>query len=520
MKKLSILIIIILISLFVTAQEKKAENYGKKLVNWHLKDPKKDKVMGTSLERAYKELLKGMSPKKEIIVAVIDGGVDIFHEDLEGMVWINAKEIPDNGIDDDNNGYVDDVYGWNFIGNNKGENIVNENLEYTRIVKQGDTLHKEYKRAKDMYDKKHKEYVSEKRIIDKFLTDFQSNKAVILKYTGIDVKGTKDLKKVKDVNDEVKSAKGYLSVKFASGLSEDELKSYQENNAKYLDYYLNLDHNPREIVGDNPYDFNDRNYGNNDVKGPRADHGTPVAGVIAAVRNNKKGINGIASHVKIMALRTTPGGDERDKDVALAIIYAVDNGAHIINMSFGKEFSPEKEFVDEAIRYAEKHNVLLVSSAGNSKKNIDKELSYPTNILNDNTRATNWLSVGASNMYADANLVAWFSNYGKENVNIFAPGVDIVSLAPDNTYTKANGTSFSGPVVSGIAALIWSYYPELTPQELISLIVDSAYKLEADFRVRIPGLTKSTKFTELSISGGIINVYNAFELAKKRHGAN
>ena len=346
-------------------------------------------------------------------------------------------------------------------------------------------------------------------------------KEIIRENTGIDVKSADDLKNVKSKDQNVKYAKSFLEKKYSKGFKDSDLEAIKKNNQNYLDYFLNKSYNPRTTVGDDPLNFKDRNYGNNNVIGPRPDHGTPVSGIIAGIRDNNKGINGIAESVKIMVLRTTPNGDERDKDVALAIIYAVDNGANIINMSFGKQFSPQKEFVDEAVKYAEKHNVLIIHSAGNSGENIDVESSFPCNTYIDGTIATNFLTVGASDKTLNKTLPAVFSNYGKKNVDIFAPGVDIVSLSPDNSYCMHDGTSFSGPVVSGIAALILSYYPDLTPQQMISLLIDSSTKITKPKKVFKPGLSSDKKekvtFSELSKSGGVVNVYNALLLAKERY---
>ena len=286
------------------------------------------------------------------------------------------------------------------------------------------------------------------------------------------------------------------------------------SNAIYLNYYLNKDFNARTVVGDDPSTMDNKYYGNNDVKGPRSDHGTSVAGVIAAQRNNEIGINGIASNVKIMTLRSTPDGDERDKDVALAIIYAVDNGADIINMSFSKDLSPQKEFVDSAVRYAEKHGVLLVHGAGNKGLDLDLNESFPSDIYLDRTEPTNWLNVGATHIYLDKELCGVFSNYGMKHVDIFAPGVDVVSLDSSNTYIETSGTSIAAPILTGIAALILSYYPDLEPADLITILMESSHKVTKPKKVLIPNLSepkrKKVKFSTLSKSGGIVNAYNAF----------
>ena len=519
MKKITTLFISVLITICVFGQSKQVESFGKKNLNWFNKDVKTDKLMGTDVDKAYSLLLKDMKPKKTVIVAVIDGGVDINHEDLNGRIWINEDEIPNNNIDDDKNGYVDDVNGWNYIGNKSGENLNDENYEYTRIVKLNKEDDKDYKKAKSLYDKELDKQQTLKENIENFESNIKKAKEIIQENTGIEIKSPKDLEKVKSKDKNVKYAKSFLVKKYSKGFKDSDLDGIKKRNNEKLNCYLNKSYNPRSIVGDDPLNFNDRNYGNNNVKGPSPDHGTPVSGIIAGIRDNNKGINGIAESVKIMALRTTPNGDERDKDVALAIIYAVDNGANILNMSFGKQFSPQKEFVDEAVKYAEKHNVLIIHSAGNDGKNLDVEASFPCSSYIDGTIATNFLTVGASDKTLNKTLPAVFSNYGKNNVDIFAPGVDIVSLSPDNSYCMLDGTSFSGPVVSGIAALILSYYPDLTPQQMISLLIDSATKITKPKKVIKPGGDKKDKvaFDALSKSGGVVNVYNALLLAKERY---
>lgn len=515
MKKYVILFVLLISYISITAQEESVDNYNPKYLNWQNKDLSINDVMGTSVNKLY-EHIKDMKPKRTVIVAVIDSGIDIMHEDLEGQIWTNDDEIPDNNIDDDDNGYTDDVHGWNFIGNANGENVNYENYEYTRIVKkseESDYLSK----AKEQYNKELKYREDNIKGFKNFEKSYYSAKEFILKETGVEVNSLEDLKKVDSKNENVLNAKNFLLEKYSLGFTEEALEEVLEMNQEYLDYYLNLDFNPREIVGDDPNDFDDRNYGNNDVIGPSYDHGTSTAGVIAAVRGNGIGIDGIATDVEIMTLRVVPDGDERDKDIAIAIIYAVDNGANIINMSFGKQYSPNKEFVDFAVKYAQDHNVLLVHSAGNYGVDLDLYPSYPSDRLNDNTELKNWISVGASSIEIDKYFVGIFSNYGKEYVDIYSPGVDVISLYGDSRYRASSGTSIAGPIVSGIAALIWSYYPDLTASEMVTILKESSYKPKKNLKVLKPDLEnekrKKVKFSELSESGGIVNAYEAFKLA-------
>lgn len=499
------------------SQEKTTANFGPKELNWYNLDPNTDKLMGASVNKAYKELLINKTVKKTIIIAIIDGGVDINHEDLKGKIWINEKEIPNNKIDDDKNGYVDDINGWNFIGNTKGENINYENLEYTRVYKTG-PQDKDYERAKKLYDQELANRIKEKESIAKFEEKYNAAKAVIKEYTGVDVKRLDDLKNVTSENTMVTDAATFLKGRYNAGFTESSLARRKKRNSDFLDKYLNTNFNPREIIGDNPNDINDNNYGNPDVIGPRASHGTCLAGIIAATRNNGIGIDGVATNVKIMVLRTTPNGDERDKDVALAIKYAVDNGAQIINMSFGKAFSPQQAFVENAIKLAEQKNVLLIHAAGNEGENIDLYTHYPSDIYSDKTEPNNFINIGASGKEDNKSIASIFSNYGQLHVDIFAPGEDIIATDTNNTYSMHSGTSEAAPVVTGIAALILSYYPELTPKELITILLESSTNLKKQ-KVQIPDLKnderETVKFGDLSKSGGIVNAYEALKAADK-----
>lgn len=501
---------------FLFAQVYSTGELDQNYLNWYNRDKTHDDVHGTSVDKTYRELLLNKQPKKTIIVAVIDSGIDIYHDDLKEKIWVNEDEIPNNSIDDDKNGYVDDIHGWNFIGNEKGENIRYENLEYTRIYKSSSS-YPDYEKAKELYEVEISKKRKEKENILKFEDAYYSAKNTIKELTGIEISSITDLNKISSGDDRVLRARDFLTSRYKQGFTEKGLLNLKTYNNEYLDYFLNIDFNPRTIVGDDPEDINDNQYGNPDVVGPRADHGTSVAGVIAAVRDNGIGINGIVSHVKIMCLRSTPRGDERDKDVALAIRYAVDNGASIINMSFGKQFSPQKIFVDEAVKYAEQKNVLLVHGSGNDGKNIDETPSYPSDSFIDGKEATNWITVGASGMEDDEKLAAIFSNYGEKHVDVFAPGVNVVSLDSSNTYNVHDGTSLAAPVVSGIAALILSYYPHLDTPALIQILLNSSYKPDKQ-KVLIPDLfnskRKKVKFTSLCKSGGIINAYNAMKIAE------
>lgn len=504
---------------------------------WHLQKFEKTGVAGINLEEAY-AIIAGL-PAKKVVVAVIDNGVDINHEDLKDVIWVNRDEIPGNNKDDDGNGYVDDVYGWNFLGNASGENIHYDNLEMTRIYA---SLDKKFqgKTEKDIpsADKADFELYQEfgatieekrKEYEQNFMLYGMLNEAI---ETIISAKGTIELSK-EDVqnldieNQAVQRFKGPLgnvmeaeNWTFAKLAKEIE-RSYEYFYARY-NYYYNPEVDARAIIGDNPANPRETGYGNGDVHGPDPFHGTHAAGVIAAVRNNGIGVDGVADQVEIMAIRAVPEGDEHDKDVANAIRYAVDNGADIINMSFGKGQSPLKDVVDEAIRYAAKNDVLIIHSAGNDAKENTPEGQFPNDRYRKapflaSKKAKNWIEVGASGPWPDASLAADFSNYSPIHVDLMAPGVSIYSTYTNSTYDWMDGTSFSGPVVSGVAAMIRSHFPQFKAKEVRDIILQSAYK--PGQKVTKPGTDDVlVPMSDLCVTGGIIDARAAIQLAKARAG--
>ena len=502
--------------------------------DWFLRDPETDHLQGMSVEKAYSILLKDR-PSRTIIVAVVDTGVDIEHEDLKSVIWLNEDEIPGNGIDDDKNGYIDDVHGWNFIGGKKG-NVLEDTGELTReyvrlskmfaaVGKNGKIPRKQrgdydnYKKIKAKFEKlrdqNRQQYDQYKNLYSNLRMSVDTLKAV-MKVNKVTAAA---LDTFKATNPTLAFAKGYtVSMLKRTGPDADidsimsdvleGVKLYQV----IVDYSYNPDFDSRLIVGDDYSNVYEKNYGNNDVTGPDPEHGTHVAGIIAADRKNAIGINGIADNVRIMSVRTVPSnGDERDKDVANAILYAVNNGASIVNMSFGKSFSPSKSAVDAAVKYAEKKGVLLIHAAGNDGQDIDTQKDFPTRFYQDGKQAPNWLEVGATAWDQDDNFVARFSNYGKKSVDLFAPGVDIYSTVPKNKFKKESGTSMSCPTVTGVAALLMSYFPELTSLQILEIIKKSTRKFDG-LRVRKPGGGK-IDFRELSNTGGLINAYEAVKMA-------
>lgn len=488
--------------------------------NWQLLDPATDAVPGIAVERTYRELLAGKQPKREVVVAVIDGGVDTAHADLRANLWRNPKETPGNGRDDDGNGLIDDVYGWNYIGGADGKNVHWDTFEVTRLFAQ---CQQQQTAAALPCDQITADYQQRKAEAEATLGQIRMiepalNRAVDVLRTALNGDSvTPDrVRALRPANAEVQQAKAIYEQLAANGLTPDVLREAKEAYEDQIEYNLDPDYDPRSIVGDNYRNTAERRYGNRDVTGPDASHGTHVAGIIGAVRGNNAGIDGIASSVKLMALRAVPDGDERDKDIANAIRYAADNGAHIINMSFGKSWSPQKAAVDDAVKYAASRGVLMVHAAGNDAEDLATNNSYPTAVLLDRTRVEPWIQVGASSWKGGDTIAAPFSNYGKQQVDVFAPGEDILSTWPGGGVRRESGTSMAAPVVSGLAALIMSYYPELTAIEVKAIILESATKLGERTALQ-PGAERNGKvaFGELSVTGGIVNAYEAMRRAEQ-----
>ena len=497
------------------------ENPSKdELKTWPHRDLLTTGYPGISLAEAYKAL-KGRKAQT-VIVGVVDSGVDINHEDLKSIIWTNPKEIPNNGIDDDKNGYIDDVHGWNFLGE-----INQDNLEYVRILKKGDTSDPDYKRAEEKYDKEFKDANEKIELYSQIKERIAQSDALIQKHLGKKEYTEEDLDKIDASSLQLLGAVRGMKYLLSNGVSVKEtLEELSEGIKHYEDrlkYGLNKEFNPRKVLNDNPDDITDKIYGNNNVIGPTAEgalHGTHVAGIIAAVRHNNIGIDGVADHVRIMPVRTVPDGDEYDKDVALALRYAIDNGAKVINTSFGKEFSPHKEWVYDALKYAAEKDVLIVNAAGNDTKNIDTQLTFPDDNIDGKEFTDTMITIGALNYEYNENLVASFSNYGKNNVDLFSPGVQIYATVPENKYKFLDGTSMAAPEVAGVAALIRAYFPTLKAREVKQILMESGLTPTVK-EVLVGGRgeegeAKRMLFSELSKSGKIVNAYNAIILAAQR----
>jgi len=482
---------------------------------WGHLDLVQDTVPGMSVDKAYNEIIKNKKGQTTI-VAVIDSGIDIDHEDLDDVIWINTKEIANNGKDDDNNGYIDDIHGWNFLGD-----AYDEQLEYVRLLASGDKSNPRYQEAQAEYEKDYQKYSSRKVQYDQILQQVVSADQAVSTYLKKDNYTQNDVNSIKTEDASLQQSISILKYVYSLDFEtvsdfKKELSDAIVSISERLNFNLNKDFRGRK-TGDNPDDLSQKFYGNGNVKPVKKDesHGTHVAGIIAAERNNNKGVNGVANNVKIMSVRAVPNGDEYDKDVALAIRYAVDNGAKVINTSFGKYYSPHSDWVRDAIAYAGQKDVLIVNAAGNEGIDLDKKDVYPNDAIGTGLEvANNFITVGSLDPVYGSKMVSSFSNYGKINVDVFAPGEDIYSTFPENEYESIGGTSMASPAVAGIAALIRSQYPNLTATQVKQIIVDSGLPLTT--KVIVGGDANNVQsFSILSKSGRIANAYNALIMAEK-----
>lgn len=516
--------------------------------SWHMMDKETSGYYGVSADKAYDFIKSKNLKSKTVIVAVIDSGVDTLQEDLKAILWTNPKEIPGNGIDDDHNGYIDDVHGWNFIGGKDGRNVKEDSYEAARVYHtlKAKWADKEVNEAKlspadkaeyAMYKKAQGKVVGDDSgsggvdllILKRIQTNLAKSDSILKIAMGKPIFTGKELETYIGKTDEEKKSKTTLlglmkgndaldqtNKEFLDGLTEyiggEERKTEAKNNPPKA--YR------KEIVGDDETNINDRYYGNNDIMASTPMHGTHCSGIIGAMRNNGKGMDGIADNVRIMMIRAVPDGDEHDKDIANAIRYAVDNGAQVISMSFGKDFSPQKQWVDDAFRYAESKNVLLVHAAGNDSKDVDTADNFPNPVFIDGKgRASNVITVGASagGDIKKGGLTASFSNYGKKEVDVFSPGQQIYSTLPGgNVYGNLSGTSMACPLVAGIAALTLEYFPTLSAKQL-KYVIEKSVRMP-DIKVKKPGTDDMVNLSDISKSGGIVNAYEALKLASTLKG--
>lgn len=504
------------------------------LKRWNAMDLVRDTVPGMSVDRAYNELLKNRKGET-VIVGVIDSGVDIYHEDLKNVIWTNPGEIPNNGIDDDNNGFIDDVHGWNFLGD-----ITLENMEFVRYVRKLAPKYEGkdeasisaadreeyalYQKAKAEFEKELNETIANNARYKQMLAQIKPAHEAMVKKLGKEDYTVEDLQSIENPSAAEQQQIAMLSqmITFAGSIP-DVIKDLERGLTYFqgrLDGNFNTEEDFRAVLGDDPDDITDNIYGDNNVAGPdptreNVKHGTHVAGIIAAQRHNGIGMDGVANNVKIMAVRAVPDGDEYDKDIALAIRYAVDNGAKILNTSFGKYYSPHSQWVYDAIKYAASKDVLIVNAAGNDGLDLDTVNIYPNDQIDNGTELANsFLTVGALNYEYGKDMVANFSNYGKINVDVFAPGVKIWATTPLNTYEFLQGTSMASPEVAGVAAVIRSYYPKLSAEQVKRILMESG--LSPNIEVILGGDPSNTaRFPEISKSGKMVNMYNALIMADK-----
>lgn len=514
---------------------KKEQLTQEQLFSWGAADLLQDTIPGMSIDRAYAEIIKDQEGKT-IIVGVIDSGIDTDHEDLKNIMWVNPNETV-NGEDDDGNGYIDDIHGWNFLGD-----IVEENMEYTRIVRDYEDAYgvpeKDhqptnakayafYQKARAAYDKEYGDAVRRSEYYKSLYKNLDSGIESLKNAIGTDKLTMENVSGFKTDSTELKNHRNFIMNIMSNTGGElnsvyDQLQGGIDYFSGRLDSHFNKELRARtEKLGDNENDFSVSTYGNNKVSGPDpkkedAKHGTHVAGIIAADRSNTIGINGVAQNIQILSVRAVPDGDEYDKDIAMAFRYAVDNGAKVINTSFGKYFSTHPKKVEEAMKYAAENDVLIVNAAGNDALNLDENRVYPNDQTPENKTeiVNNFINVGSLTPSYGKEMVSGFSNYGKKSVDIFAPGSQIYSTTPLDEYEFLQGTSMAAPAVAGIAALIRSYYPKLSATQVKKVIMDSG--LSYDGEVIVGGDPSNLQpFSELSVSGKIANLYNALILASK-----
>jgi cell wall-associated protease len=491
---------------------------------WHLMDPATDGVAGVGARRALTELLGNAAPKRVVTVAVIDGGVDTAHTALSGAITLNSRETPANGRDDDGNGYVDDARGWNFIGGATG-NIDDAQLELTRLVAAcrsnggKSAVAKPCTELDSEYTRERAEASAEWDGLRPVLSQYDSLMTVVAKDVGVAKTAitARTLSKLSPRSPDARLALQRVQGYAANGLTPDVARAVRHQVEGRLKVGYNLTFDPRRIMGETP--ATGRVYGNADITGPDASHGTAVASVIAAVSGDS-GFVGIAPGVRILPVRVVPNGDETDRDVANGIRYAVAAGAQIINMSFGKPYSPGKAMVDSAVQFAVSKGVLLVHASGNESANLDETPTFPSATFQaaGAGKATTWIDVGASGWKAGEQLAADFSNYGQTSVDLFAPGAQVYAASPQNEFAREDGTSIAAPVVSGVAALLMSHFPTLTAADVKRILLASVTKFP-DLQVQRPGSrSQKVPFASLSVSGGVVNAYEAVKMAQREAG--
>ncbi len=498
--------------------------------NWWLLDPVRDHVPGIGAERAFTELLAGRKPQRSVVVAIIDSGIDTTHADLHSFLWSNPKETP--ASDGDGDGLVGDVRGWDFIGGAGGRDVGQDTYEITRqyallrtrfesanpdtTSAQGKADYRRYLKLKSEIENKRAAASAEQAQLDQMVPAVQRALTILRQALAPESLTVENVEKLQSPRTDVAMARIAFLRLAEAGISPDEVERGLDEAKNDLAYHLNPDFDPRAIVGDNYADVTQRTYGNADVVGPDPMHGTHVAGIVLGVPGNRELLADGTPAVRIMTVRVVPDGDERDKDVANGIRFAVDHGANIISMSFGKDISPYKSAVDDAVKYADAHGVLLVHAAGNDAQDLDSSPDFPNRYFDAGGQAADWLEIGASSWHTGEQLPASFSNYSKSKVDLFAPGVDIYSTLPGNKHGRLSGTSMATPVVSGVAAMLMAYFPNLTAAQVrqILLTTTTSYAGQSVARPGEGGNGGMAKFGDLSAAGGVVNAYNAVKAAE------
>lgn len=539
---------ILIAGLFMTGLTVFAQEKGKTLepmqdkdlMTWYHKDFSSSNIYGINTQNTYKFLDSKGLKINPVTVAVLDSGVEVSHPGLLKNMWTNVNEVPNNGKDDDGNGYADDVHGWNFIGG-KNADVYTDNMEVTRVVKKyknifegpNSTTNKAnqqkmqeefemYMKAKEIFTKKSVEAKQNYEIYSRIQKNIPQTIALLKgqKFTQEVVSAIKPT-----TQDEAMGLQVLMQMSqdpTVAGKTPAEVQAFLEKEMKSaVDYYApqatksyNLDYDPRaSIVGDDYDNINEKYYGNNHYADPEGEHGTHVSGIIAGLPNGKEVQYGVGYRTaKIMAVRAVPDGDERDKDVANAIRYAVDNGAKILNMSFGKPISPGKNEVWAAFKYAQDKGVLLVKAAGNENEDIYENVYFPTNfksVTDPKPFISNMIVVGASTNNNEF-LRADFSNYNQKMVTLFAPGEKIYSTVRDGKYEYLQGTSMAAPVVAGAASVLLAYMPNLTPEQIIESLVKTVNKSTVNAMINS---NTNNRFDLISEAGGVIDLRKAAEYA-------
>jgi subtilisin family serine protease len=480
---------------------------------WQRLSPERDGVYGTGVDRALAELLADRRPTRRVVVAVIDGGVDTLHPQIAPVLWRNEREIAGNGVDDDRNGFVDDVRGWSMIPKLPGDTGRYDTMELTRLYaacrglpagrglpRPGAGECTEYQRAYGIKATEGAQMATQVTAINGMLVNTTTQLRRAMGSEALTLERVRAFTAATRADSNART----MWLRLADAGIDSSMLAQAGKQVTGTKWQLDTLFDPRSL----PHDPQ----GTADVTGPDATHGTHVAGIIGAVAAGGSDVRGIAPMVSIMALRAVPDGDERDAEVARAIRYAADNGAQVINMSFGKGYSPGKPAVDSAVRYASEKGVLLVHAAGNDGADNDNVPSFPSRRLAGGDEAAMWLEIGASSWKSGADLPAEFSNFGARTVDLFAPGVDINSTIPGGGVEENSGTSMAAPVVSGVAALLLSYFPSLTPEQVKRIIVETARPLR-DLAVNQPGSETQVPFGKLSRTGGVIDAYAAVQRA-------